>query len=112
MNPTKDDIAKITNPSGLTGSLQVALTDADVFIGVSAANILTKELIDCMSSDPIVFGLANPDPEIAPALAKEYGVRVIATGRSDYPNQVNNVCISWHFPRSTRCPGTEIDREL
>ena len=91
MNPTKDEIAEITNPNGLTGSLQIAMTDADVFIGVSAANILTKEHIDCMSSDPIVFALANPDPEIAPALAKAYGVRVIATGRSDYPNQVNNV---------------------
>ena len=55
MNPTKDEIAEITNPTGLTGSLQIAMTDADVFIGVSAANILTKELIDCMSSDPIAL---------------------------------------------------------
>ena len=91
MNATKDEIAEITNPNDLTGSLQIAMTDADIFIGVSAANLLTKELIDSMSIDPIVFALANPDPEIAPALAKAYGVRIIATGRSDYPNQVNNV---------------------
>jgi malate dehydrogenase (oxaloacetate-decarboxylating) len=91
MNQTKDDIAEITNPYGLTGSLIDAMTNADVFIGVSAANILTKEHINCMNSDPIVFALANPDPEIEPAKALDYGVRIIATGRSDYPNQVNNV---------------------
>ncbi|MEK5069080.1 NAD(P)-dependent malic enzyme [Sporosarcina sp. FSL K6-1508] len=91
MNPTKDDIAEITNPYGLEGSLRVAMTGADVFIGVSAANILTKELINCMNHDSIIFALANPDPEIEPAKALDYGVRIIATGRSDYPNQVNNV---------------------
>jgi len=91
MNSTKDEIAQITNPLGLKGSLQTAMTGADVFIGVSAANILTKEHIDCMNSDPIIFALANPDPEITPALAKEFGVRIIATGRSDFANQVNNV---------------------
>lgn len=91
MNPMKDDIAEITNQAGSQGSLKDALTGADVFIGVSVANVLTKELIDCMATDPIVFAMANPNPEIMPNLAKEYGVRVIATGRSDYPNQVNNV---------------------
>ncbi|CAM3142729.1 malic enzyme-like NAD(P)-binding protein [Filibacter tadaridae] len=91
MNPIKHEIAELTNSLHLTGSLQDAMAGADVFIGVSAANILTKELIDCMNSDPIVFALANPNPEIAPELAKEFGVRIIATGRSDYPNQVNNV---------------------
>lgn len=91
MNSTKEEIAQITNPLGLKGSLQIAMTGADVFIGVSAANILTKEHIDCMNSDPIIFALANPDPEITPALAKEFGVRIIATGRSDFANQVNNV---------------------
>ena len=91
MNPTKDEIAQITNPHGLQGSLQTALTGADVFIGVSAANILSKDDIDCMNSDPIIFALANPDPEISPALAKELGVRIMATGRSDFANQVNNV---------------------
>ena len=91
MNPVKDEIAEITNPLHITGSLQDAMTGADVFIGVSVANLLTKELIGCMNHDPIVFALANPDPEITPDKAKEFGVRVIATGRSDYPNQVNNI---------------------
>ena len=90
MNPVKDEIAEITNPLHITGSLQDAMTGADVFIGVSVANLLTKELIGCMNHDPIVFALANPE-EITPDKAKEYGVRVIATGRSDYPNQVNNI---------------------
>jgi malate dehydrogenase (oxaloacetate-decarboxylating) len=91
MNPTKQEIANVTNPNGLTGSLQDAMAGADVFIGVSVANLLTKELIASMNYDPIVFGLANPNPELAPDKAQEYGVRIIATGRSDYPNQVNNV---------------------
>ena len=91
MNPVKDEIAEITNPLHITGTLQDAMTGADVFIGVSVANLLTNELIGCMNRDPIVFALANPDPEITPDKAKEFGVRVIATGRSDYPNQVNNI---------------------
>ncbi|MFJ7934637.1 NADP-dependent malic enzyme [Sporosarcina sp. NPDC096371] len=91
MNPMKHEIADMTNPQGLTGSLQEAMTGSDVFIGVSVANLLTKELIECMNDDPIVFGLANPNPELAPDKAHEFGVRIIATGRSDYPNQVNNV---------------------
>lgn len=91
MNPMKDMIATITNHSSIKGSLKDAMTGADIFIGVSAANLLNKELIECMNVDPIVFALANPNPEIMPDKAKEYGVRVIATGRSDYPNQVNNV---------------------
>jgi malate dehydrogenase (oxaloacetate-decarboxylating) len=91
MNATKHAIAEVTNLQGIEGTLGDALTDADIFIGVSAANLLTKDLIDRMSIDPIVFALANPNPEIAPELAKEYGVKIIATGRSDYANQVNNV---------------------
>lgn len=91
MNPVKHEIAEITNPNLLQGSLQDAMIGADVFIGVSVANLLKKEMIESMNIDPIVFALANPIPEIAPDLAKEYGVRIIATGRSDYPNQVNNV---------------------
>lgn len=91
MNETKDEITKITNPDNVKGSLREALQDADVFVGVSVANVLTKDLVQCMNEDPIVFALANPNPEILPDAAKEYGVRVIATGRSDFPNQVNNV---------------------
>lgn len=91
MNAQKEEIANLTNKQEEKGSLKTALKDADVFIGVSVANVLTKELIDKMKIDPIVFALANPNPEILPDIAKEYGVKVIATGRSDYPNQVNNV---------------------
>lgn len=91
MNEQKEAIAEITNPQNESGTLKDALHQADVFIGVSVANVLTKELIDCMNIDPIVFALANPIPEILPNKAKEYGVRVIATGRSDFSNQVNNV---------------------
>lgn len=91
MNPIKHKIARQTNRKLLQGTLQDAMKGSDIFIGVSVANLLTKPLIDSMNEDPIIFGLANPNPEISPDLAKEYGVRVIATGRSDHPNQVNNV---------------------
>lgn len=91
MNPIKHKIARQTNRELLQGTLQDAMKDSDIFIGVSVANLLTKPFIDSMNEDPIIFGLANPNPEISPDLAKEYGVRVIATGRSDHPNQVNNV---------------------
>ena len=91
MNITKDEISKVTNPHNEKGTLKNALNQADIFIGVSVANVLTKELIECMNVEPIVFALANPIPEILPNIAKEYGVRVIATGRSDFSNQVNNI---------------------
>ncbi|MBE3102800.1 MAG: NAD-dependent malic enzyme, partial [Bacilli bacterium] len=91
MNPVKDEIADITNHRLAKGSLKEAMTGADVFIGVSVGNVLTRELIGCMNENPIVFALANPTPEIMPDIAKEFGVRVIATGRSDFPNQVNNI---------------------
>ena len=91
MNPVKENVASLTNPSNLTGSLKDAMTGSDVFIGVSVANLITKDLVDAMNHDPIIFALANPTPEIAYDLAKEWGVRVVATGRSDNPNQVNNV---------------------
>jgi malate dehydrogenase (oxaloacetate-decarboxylating) len=93
MNPAKDAIAVITNISHAQGSLLDAMSGADVFIGVSVGNILTREMIDCMNEDPIVFAMANPTPEIMPDIAKEFGVRIIATGRSDFPNQVNNVLV-------------------
>ena len=93
MNPAKDAIAEITNLSHAQGSLLDAMPGADVFIGVSVGNILTREMIGCMNEDPIVFAMANPTPEIMPDIAKEFGVRIIATGRSDFPNQVNNVLV-------------------
>ena len=91
MNDIKDRIAKVTNPDKVKGDLSEAIEGADVFIGVSVAGALTKEMISKMKDDPIIFAMANPDPEILPDVAKESGARVIGTGRSDYPNQVNNV---------------------
>ncbi|MEW9673725.1 NADP-dependent malic enzyme [Ammoniphilus sp. 3BR4] len=91
MNPIKDVIARETNKKKKEGSLAEVLRGADVFIGVSAANILTTEMIQSMNPDPIIFAMANPDPEILPEEAKKAGAKVIGTGRSDYPNQVNNV---------------------
>ena len=90
LNGPKKELSKITNPQDVSGSFSDALTDADIFIGVSKANLLSKEDIAKMAQQPIVFGLANPNPEIDPAIAKEAGVAILATGRSDYPNQVNN----------------------
>jgi len=91
MNKSKDEIAKVTNPQRVIGSLADALVGADVFIGVSAANMVTPEMVKTMANDPIIFAMANPVPEIMPELAKEAGAKVVGTGRSDFPNQVNNV---------------------
>ena len=91
MNPYKDDIAKITNKNKVKGTLADAMKDADIFLGVSAPGVVTTEMIQSMNEDPIVFACANPVPEIYPEKAKEGGARVVATGRSDYPNQINNV---------------------
>lgn len=91
MNPVKADVATFTNRTQQEGLLEDALVNADVFIGVSAAGALTQEMIKTMNSDPIIFAMANPIPEIMPEEAKEAGAKVIGTGRSDFPNQVNNV---------------------
>ena len=91
MNEVKNGVAKITNRDRLDGSLKDAIQDADVFIGVSVAGALTEEMVRTMNDDAIIFAMANPVPEIMPELAKEAGAKVIGTGRSDYPNQVNNV---------------------
>lgn len=90
LNEDKKALLKITNPNSESGSLSDALRGADIFIGVSKAGLLTKEMIQSMNTDPIVFAMANPLPEIMPDEAKEAGVAVMATGRSDFPNQVNN----------------------
>jgi len=87
----QERVLNITNPNDKSGSLQEALTNAGMFIGVSAPNILTADDIQLMNEDPIVFAMANPDPEIMPDVAKEAGVLVMGTGRSDFPNQINNV---------------------
>lgn len=90
-NPAQEEIAQITNPTGIQQTLAEALVDADVFIGVSAANIVTGEMVKSMNKQPIIMALANPEPEISVEEAKAAGAAVVATGRSDYPNQVNNV---------------------
>ena len=91
MNPYKEEMAKITNAEKKEGSLEEVIVGADVFIGVSAPGSLTTEMVQTMNKDAIVFACANPTPEIYPDEAKAGGARVIATGRSDFPNQVNNV---------------------
>ena len=91
MNPAKEEIAEITNQKGKKGTLADVLVGADVFIGVSAPGVLTADMVKTMAKDPIVFACANPVPEILPEEAKKAGVAVMATGRSDFPNQVNNV---------------------
>lgn len=91
MNPIKDEMALLTNREKRTGSLADMLVGADVFIGVSAPGMVTTEMVRTMNRDAIVFACANPTPEIFPDDAKAGGAKVIATGRSDYPNQINNV---------------------
>lgn len=91
MNDVKAEVAKFTNRDNLTGSLEDVIKGADVFIGVSVEGALTKEMVASMNKDAIIFAMANPTPEIMPHEAKEAGARVVGTGRSDFPNQVNNV---------------------
>ncbi|MFH0862935.1 MAG: malic enzyme-like NAD(P)-binding protein [Candidatus Altiarchaeota archaeon] len=91
MNPYKHEIAKETNKGGIEGSLADAMAGADIFVGLSVGNVVSEEMVRSMGKDAIVFACANPDPEIAPEKALAAGARVVATGRSDYPNQINNV---------------------
>ena len=90
-NPAHYEMAKITNKNKLKGSLADAMKNADAFIGVSRPNLVTKDMIKSMADKPIVFAMANPTPEIMPEDAKEAGAFIVGTGRSDYPNQINNV---------------------
>ncbi|KYC62782.1 NADP-dependent malic enzyme [Heyndrickxia coagulans] len=91
MNKVKSEVAKYTNRDKAAGSLADVIKEADVFIGVSVEGALTKEMVQSMKKDSIIFAMANPNPEIMPADAKAAGAKVIGTGRSDFPNQVNNV---------------------
>ena len=91
MNPMKDEMAEITNKQMRKGSLEEVIKGADVFIGVSAPGCVTPEMVKSMADKPILFPMANPTPEIMPDLAKEAGAAVVGTGRSDFPNQINNV---------------------
>lgn len=91
MSSEKTRLAKLGNPKKISGNLTDAMTGADAFIGVSAAKLVTPKMIKMMNSKPIVFAMANPEPEIMPDLAKKAGAYIVATGRSDFPNQINNV---------------------
>ena len=91
LNWMQEKMLDITNPRHITGSLADAMVGADIFIGVSAPGIVTEEMVKSMNDEPIIFALANPVPEIMPDIAKKAGARIVATGRSDFPNQVNNV---------------------
>jgi len=111
-NPSWQWFADNTNPERIGGSLSDALVGADVFIGVSKGNILTRADIERMNPDPIVFAMANPTPEIAPELIEDI-VGVMATGRSDYPNQINNVlCFPGMFRGALDCRATTINEEM
>lgn len=95
LNPVKKELLKITNKSGESGSLADVIKGADAFIGVTVGNILSKSMVRSMAKDPVIIAMANPDPEILPEDAKEAGAYIVATGRSDFPNQINN---SMAFP--------------
>ncbi len=90
LNPEKAKLLEVTNANNVSGSLEHALVGADIFIGVSKAGLLSQDMVRTMAKDPIIFAMANPSPEIMPAEAKAAGASIIATGRSDFPNQVNN----------------------
>ena len=93
MNPAQAEMAERTNPERLSGTLADAMRDADVFVGVSAPGVVSQEMIRSMAKDPVVFPMANPVPEITPELARAAGAAVVGTGRSDQPNQINNVLV-------------------
>ena len=91
LNWMQKEMMEITNLEGKSGTLADAFVDADIFVGVSAPNIVTPEMVSSMNQDAILFAMANPDPEIMPDIAKKAGAKVVGTGRSDFPNQINNV---------------------
>lgn len=91
LSQAKQELLKITNPDDISGQLEDALKSADVFVGVSAPGIVSQAMVRSMANDPIIFAMANPVPEIMPDLAKAAGAKIVATGRSDFPNQINNV---------------------
>ncbi|MGP1611803.1 MAG: NAD(P)-dependent malic enzyme [Catonella sp.] len=113
LNPIKEEMAAITNFNMEKGSLTDVIKGADVFIGVSAPGILTKEMVTSMAKDAVIFACANPTPEIFPEEAKAAGARVVSTGRSDFPNQVNNVlCFPGIFRGALDVRASEINDEM
>lgn len=112
-NPAQEEIARLTNLACKTGDLADALRGADVFIGVSAPGIVSEDMIRSMAAQPIVFPMANPTPEIMPDRAKAAGARVVGTGRSDFPNQINNVlAFPGIFRGALDCRASEINEEM
>lgn len=113
LNKYKEEIAKFSNAEKLKGGLKEALAEADVFIGVSVADVLKKEFVESMAINPIVFAMANPNPEISYELAKKTKIAVFGTGRSDYPNQINNVlAFPGIFKGALECKAKEITEEM
>ena len=113
LNPEQALMAKVTNREHMRGSLADSMRGADVFFGVSAPNVVTKEMVESMNDDPIVFALANPVPEIMPDEAKAAGARIVGTGRSDFPNQINNVlAFPGIFRGALDCRAKEINEEM
>ena len=112
-NPAQEEMAKITNKANCQGSLADAMVGSDVFIGVSAPGIVTEDMVRSMNKDAIVFPMANPTPEIMPDLAKKAGARVVGTGRSDFPNQINNVmAFPGVFRGALDCRASDINEEM
>jgi len=113
MNPVKEEMAKVTNKEKIKGTLADAIVGADVFLGLSVAGALKQEMVKSMAPDPIIFAMANPTPEIMPDEAKEAGARIIATGRSDFPNQVNN-CLGFPaiFKGALKVRASQINEEM
>ena len=113
LNSEQAYMATITNKEHMKGTLADAMKGADMFLGVSAPNIVTKEMVASMAEKPIVFAMANPTPEIMPNLAKEAGAAVVGTGRSDFPNQINNVlAFPGIFRGALDCRAKEINEEM
>ena len=113
LNSAKAEMAAVTNRSHLTGTLADAMKDSDVFIGVSAPGIVSEDMVRSMNKDAIVFAMSNPTPEIMPDKAKAAGARVIGTGRSDFPNQINNVlCFPGIFRGALDCRAKEINDDM
>lgn len=113
LNPAQAEMAKVTNLEHIKGKLADAIKGADVFIGVSAANILTEQMVQSMATDSIVFAMANPNPEILPDDAIKWGAKVVGTGRSDFPNQINNVlAFPGIFRGALDCRATTINNQM
>ena len=113
LNEAKKEVSLVTNRSKKTGTLADAMRGADVFIGVSAPGVVNEEMVKSMANDPIIFPMANPTPEIMPDLAKKAGARVVGTGRSDFPNQINNVlAFPGIFKGALACRASCINEEM